>query len=354
MRTMSSQTGARSFRTSRLAGDAAPDERRGAGVAERRRIPEWRNMRCLGKAAACVVMALSVAGCDPVLERRYITEGAGIDLYTSDRADQSELLRQYMSFVCVEEGVGPTCDGNWTLFVQAGMNDIDLRCDGFLTWIDAKRRDKEPVLAELSAINTAVHAVMTVTGSSPKSLDIVTAAFGLASASYNNWNSRLLISVNQSTIQNVVYTSQGDFRTKIKDYRVPDQPAAIYLLRNYLRLCVPTTIEAEINTSATLVQRGVMLSRTNTNLVVANTVSGPSAAIRGATVSRSVFGADEATAALRKYIAPGSPPNHKEEVLAFLSKLGLDETDIPQFLNGREHAAQRLDLVNQLRRDGKL
>ena len=55
-------------------------------------------------------------------------------------------------------------------------------------------------------------------------------------------NSRLLISVNQSTVQEVVYGSQGQFREKIRDYRVPDQPAAIYLLRNYLRLCMPITI----------------------------------------------------------------------------------------------------------------
>ncbi len=352
MSAMPPRIAVRSLPASRPAAAAERDGRRGAGIAERR--IRWRQgMRRLSGAATCLVMAFSVAGCDPVVERRYITEGAGIDLYTADRAEQGELLRQYMSFVCAEEGVGQSCDGNWTLFVQAGMNDIDLRCDGFLTWIDARRRDKEPILAELSAINTAAHAVMTVTGSSPKSLDIVTAAFGLASATYNNWNSRLLISVNQSTIQNVVYSSQGDFRTKIRDYRVPDQPAAIYLLRNYLRLCMPTTIEAEINTSTTLVQRGITL-KANNNLVVANTVNGPSAAIRGATVSRSVFGADDATTALRKYVGPGSPQSHMDDVLGFMSKLGLDDTDFPQFMNGREHAAQRLELVNKLKRDGKL
>ena len=159
----------------------------------------------------CGALALSVAGCDPLIERRYINEGAGVDLYTSDRASQIELLNQYENFICAQ--VGRSCDN--ATFVQAGMNDIDLRCDGFLTWLDARRRDKEPVLAELTAIGAAVHTVMTVTGSSPKALDIVTAAFGLASASYINWNSRLLISVNQSTVQEVVYKSQWRFREKI-------------------------------------------------------------------------------------------------------------------------------------------
>jgi hypothetical protein len=212
-------------------------------------------MRFFAPLVACVGIALTAAGCDPVTERRYFTEGAGVDLYTADRANQVELQNQYIAFVC--DQAGPACaSGNWTAFVQAGMNDIDQRCDGFLLWLDARRRDKEPVLGEISALSTATHAIMTVSGASPKSLDIVTAAFGLATQTYINWNSRLLISVNQSTVQTVVYSGQTDFRQKINGYSVPDQPTAIYLLRNYLRICMPTTIEAEINTTPTLVQRG--------------------------------------------------------------------------------------------------
>src|SRR5262245_19993530 len=135
-------------------------------------------MRGVVRLVASAAAALSIAGCDPMVERRYITEGAGVELYIPDRVNQTELLNLYIDFVCAQ--VGPSCGGNVTTFVKGGMNDIDQRCDGFLTWLDARRRDREPVLAEISAINAAVHSVMTVTGSSPKSLDIVTAAFGLA------------------------------------------------------------------------------------------------------------------------------------------------------------------------------
>jgi hypothetical protein len=98
----------------------------------------------------------------------------------------------------------------------------------------------------------------------------VTAAFGLASATYANWNSRLLISANQSTVQEIVYKGQGDYREKIKFYPVPDQPTAIYLLRNYLRLCMPITIEASFNTTTTLVLRDAPIAARK-NLVVATT-----------------------------------------------------------------------------------
>lgn len=223
-------------------------------------------MRTVAFVLACVAISLTTAGCDPGTERRYFTEGAGVDLYTADRERQINLQRQYINFVCDQANIA--CPpGNWTTFVLAGMNDIDLRCDGFLTWLDARRRDREPVLAEINAISTATHAIMTVTGVSPKSLDIVAAAFGLASATYTNWNSRLLISVNQSTVQTVVYSRQSDFRKAINSIVVPDQPTAIYYLRSYLRICLPTTIEAEINTMPTLVQRGDPLD-VNMNPVV--------------------------------------------------------------------------------------
>jgi hypothetical protein len=291
---------------------------------------------------ASSALTFSLASCDPVTERRYIDEGAGVDLYTSDRAVQVELLNEYVRFICAQ--TGPTCDN--TTFVEAGMNDIDLRCDGFLTWLDARRRDKEPVLAELSAINTAVHSVMTVTGSSPTSLNIVTTAFGLASATYANWNSRLLIAVNQSTVQEVVYKSQGAFRAKIKDYVVPDQPTAVYLLRNYLRLCMPTTIEASINTTTTLVQRDVPVTSRN-NLVVANTAP-PRAVVR----SQFIFREDDAGVALTKYLYPNGTnaardPNAETNISNFLKTNNIN-VPISIFLNSEMYANDRITLARQL------
>jgi hypothetical protein len=213
------------------------------------------SMRMVFRLVACAAIALVAASCgNPMLERKYINEGAGVDLYSGDADNQIALLNQYITFVCTQVGRDPCIVGSQT-FVQAGMNDIDQRCDGYLTWLDARRRDQTPVLAEISAIQGATHDIMAITGSSVKSLNIVTTAFALATATYTNWNSRLLISVNQSTIQEVVYNSQWKYRDKIKNSLVPDQPTAIYLLRNYLRLCMPITIEASINTSTLLVQR---------------------------------------------------------------------------------------------------
>jgi hypothetical protein len=300
-------------------------------------------MRFIAALLTCVAVALTLAGCDPVTERRYITEGAGVDLYTADREQQIALQNQYIDFICAQ--AGQSCpDGNWTTFVQAGMNDIDQRCDGYLTWLDGRRRDREPVLAELSALNAATHAIMTVTGSSPTSLDIVTAAFGLASATFSNWNSRLLLAVNQSTVQDVVYTSQGQFRDKIKVYVVPDRPMAIYLLRNYLRLCMPITIEANINTTTTLVQRGAPLAAVQGTVVKTIT---PAPAVR----IRVNYHADDATTLLRNWLRPNGATSAERVKMVndFLVRKQLNPKPfVATFLTASQYAAERAELAREL------
>lgn len=220
-------------------------------------------MRFIAPLLVCAGIALTVAGCDPVTDRRYNREGVGTELYSSDVATATEAQDKYVAYICDQAGLAAqNCaidtfsTTTWTLFVQAGMNDIDQRCDAYLTWLDAQRRDREPVLRQLATMAAATQSIMAVSGAGTDSLTIIAEAFGLASATYSNWNSRLLLAVNQSTVQTVVYSRQWQFRDKIKTEAVPDRPRAIYLLRNYLRICMPTTIEADINTTTTLVQRG--------------------------------------------------------------------------------------------------
>jgi hypothetical protein len=301
-------------------------------------------MRFIATALVCAGVLLTAAACDPVTERKYFTEGAGIDLYTSDRASQTELLKQYINFVCGQ--AGPDCGGNWTTFVQAGMNDIDLRCDVFLTWLDARRRDKEPVLEEISMLNTTTNTVMAAAGASSKSLQIATAAFGLATATYTNWNSRLLISVNQSTVQTIVYTRQQDYRSTISSYIVPDQPTAIYLLRNYLRICLPTSIEADVNTTPTLVQRGNPADAKNNPVIkpIVHMKMPPAALIKTS------FSLNDATKALRAWLRPNGVPSadHAKTLDDFLVQKQFNPKPlVGTFLIGAQFSDARTEFARQ-------
>lgn len=215
---------------------------------------------------ACLA-AVGAAGCNPVSEQ-YFREGAGADLYSANLAQATQLQDDYVYYICRQAGnpddqtaAGRSCFvTNWTAFTLAGMNDIEQRCDAYLNWIDAQRRDRTPVLSQIAAIGGTTGAIMGVAGAGTQALSIVATAFGLASTTYANWNSRLLLDVDHSTVQTIVYTRQQEFRKVNVGVIVPDRPAAIYLLRGYLRICMPITIETEINTSVTLAQSGIPLS----------------------------------------------------------------------------------------------
>lgn len=301
----------------------------------------------------CVGIALTAAGCDPVTDRNYMDEGAGIGLYTANGAAQTDLQNQYFSYICQQAGLA-TCGyqafnaRDWRSILDAGMNDIDQRCDGYLTWLDARRRDKEPVLAELAAMTAAASSIMTATGASVKALNIVTTAFGLAAISYTQWNSRLLISVEQSTVQNVVYNFQGLYRTKITDYVVADRPTTIYLLRNYLRLCTPIVIEANINTSTSLVSFDIK-PPASSNLVI-NTVHPPASSppVR----IRASFNPGDAGVALTSWIRRNGGTNQQASLTTirqfFVEKKYDPVPQVTEFLNGDKFAADRIELARRL------
>jgi hypothetical protein len=222
-----------------------------------------------GKAAivACVGLAL-LAGCN-TLDRNYLREGAGTDVPTTDIVTATNLQQIYFGEVCRQAGLPlrPTPDGiflcdelampppAWALFVQAGMNDIDRRCDAYLVWLDDRRRWREPILKQLHSTAAATAAIMGLTGVGAAPIAIVGAAFGFAQETFVNLSGRLITEVNHSTVQTVVLTRQNDYRAGLRNIAIPNAPAALYALRSYLRLCMPMTIETEINATITTVDR---------------------------------------------------------------------------------------------------
>ena len=103
-----------------------------------------------GIVAGCTALALLVAGCDPN-ERNYFRNGIGTQLYTAETASATEFQNIYLDYLCRQSvsSIGadaPSCaqvvpPNAWPVIVQAGLNDIDTRCDSYLAWLDAKRRE---------------------------------------------------------------------------------------------------------------------------------------------------------------------------------------------------------------------
>lgn len=211
---------------------------------------------------------MATAGCDPRLESHYFREGIGTDLNRPELAEATQILSLYVGHICKQAGLdiapdepAASCTGRhftaqeWVQFVKAGMNDIDLRCDAYLAWLDDRRRGAQPAIQQISSLRTLAQTVLDATGVGPHPMTIVGNAFGFASATFTNVNSRLLLEVNHSTVQSVVHKGQEDFRYRQEYVGVDNRADAIYFLRAYLRICMPFTIETDINTTVSIAKR---------------------------------------------------------------------------------------------------
>lgn len=234
-------------------------------------------MRFIARLILCAGMAVAVAGCDPTTDRTFFRQGIGTELNSGEIAASTEAQNEYVRYVCQQAGFVYVADGSgggscnepnnpntWQQFVQAGMNDIDQRCDAYLLWLDYVRRGKDPTLNIISDAATYSALIMDRAGVSAAPIAITGAALGFARNVFTNVTSRLILEVNHSAVQSVVLAAQKRYREELLgsgDSGLPpvviaSKPAAIYALRSYLRLCMPVTIEAEINNTVVAVARG--------------------------------------------------------------------------------------------------
>lgn len=251
-------------------------------------------MRVFASVLACATISLGVAGCDPATDKHYLKKGIGTELYTSSIGETTNELETFVHETCLQAGLIYTKDGEcaspskldrataWTLFVQAGMNDIDRRCDAYLVWLDNIRRAEAPTLKQFSDTNVATQLVLTATSAGIVPMALVATAFGYASDTLTNVNSRLILTVNHSTVQAVVLGKQRDFRKEVLGdgktkpaVIIDNRPAAIFALRSYMRLCMPMTIETEINNTIIAFQSGGIDAYKNNPMISAVSIARP-------------------------------------------------------------------------------
>jgi hypothetical protein len=96
---------------------------------------------------------------------------------------------------------------------------------------------------------------MNAAGVGANPITIVGLAFGLAADTFTNVQSRLVLEANHSTVQAVVLGNQSQYRREVIGKVVDNKPAAIYLLRGYLRICMPFSIETSMNDTLTVYHR---------------------------------------------------------------------------------------------------
>jgi len=220
--------------------------------------------------AGALVAAIAATGCNLQGDARFASEGVGTNLYSTDVQRQDRIQRLYYGYLCGQanlplagsspEGL-PACNFpvfatlHWNSLVQAGMNDIDARCDAYLSWYDSRKRSQRPLISQINTTGRLVNAILLATSPTAATIGVVAEAFGFAEATVNNYHSRLLYEIDTSTLQALVLGNQRTFREGVADLKFQTKPAVEHALRSYLRICMPFSIETEVNNVLTVVNR---------------------------------------------------------------------------------------------------
>jgi hypothetical protein len=259
----------------------------------------WERAMRAGIVAGCVALALLVGGCD-TNDSRFFRYGIGTNLYSDDivQATQyqdiylTELCRQAIPMlvtaesVCVNAGLS---QNDWDLIVQAGLNDIDRRCDAYLAWLDDRKRTNNAVLKQIGDTLAVSQGIMRLSGVGADPITMAGLAFGFATNTFTNVNSRLLLEVDKTTVQTLVLRRRADYRLQLQGVRVQNKPAVVHALRSYLNICTPFTIETDINSTITVFQQvGAGGLVTRPPLVSPETIGPPRVAAAPATARTQV------------------------------------------------------------------
>ena len=204
-----------------------------------------------------IFAAILVSACNPLETNKFRTEGPGVDLMSSRTKQARVDLNQYLNELCLQgssninngKGCAPlTTAHHWRELVFTGFNDIDLRCDDYMRWLDQIRSEKQFVNEGSNAIKTLLGGVLGIAVPETIAINYINLALGFATDTYNSYHNTILLGMESSTVKTIVYERRAKLRDEFRDDNFSFKPDAVYALRTYLRACMPQTIVMDVNT----------------------------------------------------------------------------------------------------------
>ena len=206
-------------------------------------------------AAITVALCLLVlAGC--TRERALLRYTSGLqpvpaaDMVMQSTENQSKIIQELTTRAGLTV-TPPKGSDDWAIFVEAGFNFIDEECNRYLDslfWFDRYRRTTQNQIAITGA---ATATIMGIAGAAAEAIATTAAAFGFLTATVGNLSNSVLYELEPSGIKTLVDRSRAQYRAAAKQRseakEAHNQPSAMSLIQGYLVLCLPATIETQIN-----------------------------------------------------------------------------------------------------------
>ena len=162
----------------------------------------------------------------------------------------------YASGLPVKDGsqTFPTQRAGWYGMILTGFNTVDDACATYINDLWKLDRQRGRVKDTLTATGSAVAAIIGANSHpSTATLTILAQAFGLGTALTNALADSYLYAQTPSTVRTVVKKSKDAYRNDLatnfanSSYPVESTAAVYYHIREYLSLCLPPTIQSQID-----------------------------------------------------------------------------------------------------------
>ncbi len=262
-----------------------------------------------------------------------------VTTYATNQTAAIDALRE-----AAGEPSAPAAIGDWDAIINAGMEFSDSKCEAYMHALFRLNRDRRTTVSQIGLLGGATAGVMAAAQAAAKEVAIVAMAFGLAASTVDNLSSNLLYELDPSSVRTLVKTMQETYRQELGT-GYTNRPAALTAIRRYATLCVPASIEAEVNLSVKRAQPGATEGRPDTGQPpsVTNAIT--------VTAEGSIMPPDDAAIRLRNFIRPGGRlnPTNQKVLIDYLAKNIPKKVAIATFLNLPEFAQARAKAVSDLK-----
>lgn len=220
--------------------------------------------RHLFRAAALVGLILAFSGCGQrQSDLELLTRGplnlqhidpANVVQYAAGQAVVFKEISKDAGFL----DTGPVGADQWKQFVTAAFGYADGQCEDYieaLRRLDIMRRQ---TTQQLTLVGAATAGILGVTQAASAAIAITAVAFGLASATVDNFAGSLLYELPPSEIGDLVGRLKVAYTNALTSDNWQSRAASFRTIRGYVQYCLPATIEANIKKAiAVAAPRGV-------------------------------------------------------------------------------------------------
>jgi hypothetical protein len=170
------------------------------------------------------------------------------DLQPADLQDFRD--RQAAIVALLEESAGTPGLKNgddWRPVVDEGIHYVDVRCSRFMDALFWLNRARDTSSNEIRYAGAGTSALLALVAASKELIGITPLAFGFLDQTLNNVGQGLLYNLEPGIVRGLVAREQTTFKTAITNTRYTTRGAALEAIQQYAELCLPVSIEGEVN-----------------------------------------------------------------------------------------------------------